>query len=253
MPSLFRSGSALLFLSLTALALPARGEDAANDRALHEKLQAQVRNLTAEIALHPDDDSLYSRRADAHFFLGQFPEALADYDKLAELDPRIIPSHWRRGLALYYVGRYDDSAQQFEKYFEHDKSDRENGIWRFYAQVQQHGLDRARKELLPYTEPDREPLEDVYRMCAGKLTPDDLLRRVEVAAGKVSPEELDKRRFYAELYVGLDYAIRNDTANAVTHLRKATESPWAQTAGYGPRYMWHVARVQLELLTKTVR
>ena len=91
-------------------------------------------------------------------------------DRMVEIDPSVLPLHWRRGLALYYVGRYEDSAKQFERYFEQDKSDRENGIWRFYAQTKQYGIEEARRRLLPYVQPDRAPLPDVYDLCAGKLT-----------------------------------------------------------------------------------
>ncbi len=210
--------------------------------AMLDRFQRDVSQLTELIQSNPDSVSLYSRRGDAHFFLADFPKALADYEKMAELQPRLGPRHWRRGLAWYYVGEWDKSARQFEQYFDTDKVDRENGIWRFYAQTRKLGISQARENLLPYERPDREPLEDVYRLCQGTMTPDELLEKIERA--DLTPGERAKREFYAELYVGLDYALKDEPAKALPHLERALASQWAPQAGYGPHYMWQIARLE---------
>jgi lipoprotein NlpI len=185
------------------------------------ELKARLDAANAAIAADPDDVGARNERGDALFFLGRYGEAVADYDRVLELRPELAPKHWQRGLALYFAGRYDESAKQFERYYEGtagDKSDRENGIWRFYAQVKKDGVDKAREQLLEYTLPDREPLPIVYRMCAGEATPAEVLKSVESA--KVSDDERAKRRFYADLYVGLDATIvRDDRKSAKEHLQ----------------------------------
>ena len=42
--------------------------------------EKQVAELTEQIKQQPDRVGFYSRRADAHFFLGQFDKSVADYE-----------------------------------------------------------------------------------------------------------------------------------------------------------------------------
>ncbi|MBA3313204.1 MAG: tetratricopeptide repeat protein [Planctomycetaceae bacterium] len=211
------------------------------------KLKADLLAANAGVEANPDDVGALAERGDAKFFLGRYDEAIADYDRMLELRPDLGPKHWQRGLALYFAGRYDESAKQFERYYEGatgDKSDRENGIWRFYAQVKQDGVENARKQLLEYRLPDRDPLPIIYRMCAGEISAFDVLKSVEAA--QVPDAEKAKRRFYANLYVGLDAAIvRRDPKSARERLQMAIGNPWPRKAGYGGNFMWHVARLSL--------
>ena len=84
------------------------------------------------------------------------------------------------------------------------------------------------------------------RLFAGKISPDEILKRIEAA--KVDTGEREKRRFYAELYIGLNEFVEGRNDSARDHLRTATASTWSPRAGYGPNYMWHVGRVQYEIL-----
>lgn len=240
-------GCLIVFSACSQTALPEPTRTSPESRQLAPRLDQQIERLTKSIAAAPGDIGLYSQRGDAYFFRGQFAKALADYDQMAVLDPRILPTHWRRGLALYYVGRYEDSAQQFEKSFERDQSDRENGIWRYYAQARQLGLEAARQKLIKYEQSDREPLPDIYRLCEGQLTPADLEQKLAAAASLPEPDRL-QREFYLHLYLGLDAALRNDTATARRHLEAAVADPWSRQASYGTNYMWHIARLQLDQL-----
>lgn len=218
-------------------------EPAAN---IERELKAALADADAAVKANPDDLAALQDRGDVHFFLGQFAEAVRDYDRMLALEPDLGPKHWQRGLALHFAGRYDDAAKQFERYYELDKSDRENGIWRFYAHVEKNGVEAARKALLPYTQPDRAPLPIVYRLCEGKATPEDVLKSV----GDDGPaNEQQKQRFYADLYVGLDAAIvRDEPAAARPLLERAVQNDWPRQAGYGPTYMWHIARLSLARL-----
>lgn len=210
------------------------------------KFNRIIEENTRRIETDGKNEDLYSRRGDAYFFRGKFAEAVADYDKMIELQPDTAPSHWRRGIALFYAGKYEAAAKQFEDYHSFDDIDRENGIWRYFSQRKAFGLEKARQGLLKYKKDDREPFPDVYKLFAGEITPDEILRHV--ATAKIDEAELEKRLFYAELYIGLNEAVegRNDSARA--HLRRAVMNNWGRRAGYGPNFMWHVGRVQFELL-----
>ena len=200
-----------------------------------------MQTLSERIDASPKDDKLYSQRGDARFFLGKFDEAVADYDKMVELKPELDASHWRRGIAYFYVGRYGDAAAQFERYHSFDDVDRENGIWRYLSQAMDKGREEAQKELLRYEKDDREPFPDVYKLFAGEITPERIL--ANIAKAEISERERTKREFYAHLYIGLHLTVLEDDERAMAHLKKAAANTWAPEAGYGPHYMWRVAKL----------
>ena len=215
-------------------------------RNLLKSLQTLLENAAAEVKEKPSSQVGYSKRGDAYFFLGRFSEAVADYDKMIELDESLLDSHWRRGIALFYVGRFEDAAGQFQRYHSFDQIDRENGIWRYLSQHQAFGRSKAHEGLLLYKKDDREPFPAVYRLFAGEISPDQILKEISVA--EISKQEREKRMFYAHLYIGLNYAVENENQLAQKHLAIATSNDWGPVAGYGPTYMWHVARLHEQLL-----
>lgn len=218
--------------------------------AAAEKLQQQLRKQLADveeqILAGNDDLGRRSARGDIRFFLGQFSGAVEDYDQMLKFEPKFESSHWRRGIALFYAGKYRQAATQFEKYHSYDNVDRENGIWRYLCQVRAYGEQHAQRDLLKYEKDDREPFPDVYRLFAGKLKPEQLRQRIQEA--ELARTERRKREFYAELYIGLWQSVHDRNPAAREALHRAVNNTWPQTAGFGPRYMWHVGRVHLELL-----
>lgn len=189
---------------------------------------------------------LLSQRGDVLFFLGDFKKAVADYEKMVDLDPQQGDSHWRRGIARFYAGKSKEAAQQFEAYHSFDDIDRENGIWRYFSQYRAYGPEKAKEGLLKYRKTDREPFPDVYRLFSGDTTPKKILAAIDDA--EISKDEREKRLFYAQLYIGLNHAVEGRDADAIVHLRESTTNSWGRSAGYGPQYMWHVGRVHLDLL-----
>jgi lipoprotein NlpI len=205
---------------------------------LEQVIAAADRALKAK----PKDLEALSRRGDARFFLGRFPEALADYDAMTRVDPSLAKSHWRRGLAAYYAGQWQAAAEQFERCYGEDDVDRENGIWRYFAQRKAHGQDRARRELLKYAKDDRPPLPAVYDLIQGTKSAQDVLASAETGPA----DRRAMRRFYADLYVGLVAALDGDRKTAKKHLAEALRNKWAPRAGYGPRYMWEIALLEYD-------
>jgi lipoprotein NlpI len=246
--------AALLICRLTTAGLFANDDPAADAKAaghpLSEKRRAELKKsserIVAEqskiIAAEPKSVEAYSRRGDAYFFLADFKRAVADYEKMVELNRDLESQHWRRGIAYFYAGRYKDAARQFEIYNTFDMVDRENGIWRFFSQAKAGGVEQARKNLLKYKQDDREPFPDVYKLFAKDVAPEQILKNI--AAAKIDKTEREKRLFYAHLYIGLNHALEGRDKPARVHLRKAVANEWGPEAGYGPRYMWHVGRLQ---------
>ncbi len=100
--------------------------------------------------------------------------------------------------------------------------------------------------MLKYRKTDREPFPDVYRLFSGDTTPKKILAAINNA--EISKDEREKRLFYAQLYIGLNHTVDGRNAEAIVHLRESTANQWGPAGGYGPRYMWHVGRVHLDLL-----
>jgi lipoprotein NlpI len=246
--------SLLIVLLLAGCAAEMADESAAHplperERArITERYQSIVADATRRLAADPRSLELHSQRGDASFFLGKFSAAVADYDQMVKLDPDLDTSHWRRGIAYFYADEHAKAAHQFEIYHTFDNVDRENGIWRFLSQAKAHGLEKAREGLLRYEKDDREPFPAVYRLFAGKTTPEEILGSIRIA--DLDDRERDKRLFYAHLYIGLNHAIEDQPADARRHLREAVANPWGRDpdSGYGPHYMWHVGRVHYERL-----
>jgi lipoprotein NlpI len=214
---------------------------------LSKVLKEKVDQLSQKLG-EPESQqgSLLSQRGDAWFFLGEFKKSVDDYEKMVELDPQQGDSHWRRGIARFYAGKAKEAAQQFEAYHSFDDIDRENGIWRYFSQYRAYGPAKAKEGLLKYRKTDREPFPDVYRLFSGDTTPKEILAGISKA--EISNDERQKRLFYAQLYIGLNHAVEGRDTEAIVHLRESTANRWGPKAGYGPRYMWHVGRVHLDLL-----
>ncbi len=215
-------------------------------KELATSLDEQIAQFTKQLEADPKKVGFYSRRGDAYFFRGRFKESVADYEKMVELDPRLEKSHWRRGIAWFYAGDFKQAAHQFEIYDTFDNIDRENGIWRFFSQAKAYDVKRARKGLLKYKKDDREPFPSVYKLFGETMTPTEIL--AAIAEAKIDKDEREKRLFYAQLYIGLNYDIHGDAKKAKAHLREAVANKWGPTAGYGPSYMWHVGRLHYDKL-----
>jgi len=249
------AGQAFLLL---ACSVACGGEEADTVDVVHpmsEQERATLRaSLTDQLAQNPKpqaDDSgaltTYSKRGDALFFLGRFPEAVAEYREMVSVDSEIDESHWRLGIALFFADQPKAAVAQFEKYHSFDDVDRENGIWRYLSQYRATDGATAKKELLRYEKDDREPFPAVYQLFDDSLTPKEALAMIPES---LPASEREKRLFYTELYIGMHCVVKKQQAQAAKYLALAVGRKWPGSAGFGPNYMWHVGRVQLEALLK---
>ena len=217
---------------------------------MKQDLIKRVNQLSSQIESAPESVQLYSARGDTWFFLGDFHKALADYDEMVELDPAEDRSHWRRGIALFYNRNYEAAAAQFDRYHNFDDVDRENGIWRYLSHFQSKGAAAAAQELLKYDKDDREPFGDVYKLFSSEMTGQEILDKIQAA--QISDSEREKRMFYATLYIGLNEDVNGRKELALKFLKQAAGNTWAPKAGYGPHYMWQVARLHASLIEKSM-
>lgn len=238
------AGLALIALAATRCLAEELPVPAARRAALTAEFTQEVRKLDQAIAASSESVDLYSRRGDSHLFLGHFPQAVADFEKMILLDPSQDAPHWRLGIAYYFNGDFAKSMKQFEKYHAHDGRDRENGIWKFMAQAKFEGIEKARAEMLPYARFDREPFPILYEMFAGRKTDDDLasaMTRNEVRDDKTA-------QFFANYYLGVYEHLLGDDVRAREHIGKALALFPEANKKSGPGYMWQIARLEYDRL-----
>jgi lipoprotein NlpI len=215
-------------------------------QSIRNDAEKTIQAETERLETSPGDEDALSRRGDAHFFLGEFKKAVADFDEMVRNNPMQESSHWRRGIACFYAGEYQRAADQFAKYHSFDNVDRENGIWRYLSQRKQLGLAEARRGLLKYEKDDREPFPDVFKLFAGTIEPREILAHIDAAS--IDDGVREQRKFYADLYIGLNHAVEDRDTEARESLARSTANKWAPRAGYGPKWMWHVGRLNWEQL-----
>ena len=162
-------------------------------------------------------------RAIDDFLSGRVRESVTGFDRVAVLAPDAAPQLWQRGIALYYVGRYDDCRKQFESHRTVNPNDVENPAWHFLCVAHAESAQKARAALLPVGPDQRSPMREIYEMFKGSMTPDAVL-----AAGGQSLSG----RFFAELYVGLYYEATGNKAAGLSHLKAAASEQFASAGGY---------------------
>lgn len=209
---------------------------------LHEALRNHsqaMADFNRALQLNPRHADAYDHRGSEQFKQGRIAESIADFDKAIELDPARERGHWKRGISYYYADRFDEGRKQFEQYQTFDDNDVENAVWRYLCMARSVGVAEAQKDILKIKDDRRVPMMQVHALYAGRLKPEDVLAAAR--AGDSTPEELNARLFYAELYLGLYYEAAGQPAQAAEHLAAAVK----HRIGH---YMWDVARVHAERL-----
>ena len=194
------------------------------------------------------DDKLaeaYDHRGSERFKLGQVKESLADFDRYLELRPEAKNGHWKRGISLYYVGKFEEGRKQFEGYEKVDTNDVENAVWHYLCNARAVGVEKARAAMLKIGKDRRVPMMEVYALYAGKAKPDDVLAAAR--AGEPSKDDLNRRLFYAHLYLGLYYEAEGDKKKAREHITRAADD---YPIGH---YMGDVARVARNALSESAK
>jgi lipoprotein NlpI len=170
-----------------------------------------------------ENPRLVLERAIDDFLSGRVKESIIGFDRVAALAPEAAPQLWQRGIALYYVGRYDDCRKQFESHRTVNPNDVENPAWHFLCVAHAESPQRARAALLQVGPDQRSPMREIYEMFKGTLSPDAVL--------KAGGQSLSAR-FFAELYVGLYYEATGNTSAGVAHLKAAAADEFARAGGY---------------------
>lgn len=200
---------------------------------LDESSKQRVRNLTVRIL---------QARGEQRFRQAQIAEAIADFDRLIQLQPDLEASHWQRGICYYYAGEYGKGARQFELHRTVNPQDVENAAWHFLCVVRapRGSVEVARRRLIPVTRDSRIPMKQIQEMFAGTMTPEEVLRAGQKAGGTA--------KFYTDLYAGLYFEALDRTEESLRLIAQAAANPATRND-----YMGNVARVHVMLRKKSAR
>lgn len=198
-----------------------------------------VQSYDEAISKSPESWELFYLRGRAKFCAHQLKESVADFDRYYEKVPDAQSRQWERGIALYYVERFQDGADQFELYQTYHDNDVENATWRYLCVARAKSVEDAKKTLLPIRNDRRPPMMDIYELYRGNRKPEEVLD----IARKLEPNSRDYLwgNYYAELYVGLWYEVQGNKDLAKKHIAAAKKFKI-------PHYMWNVSDVHLKLL-----
>ena len=174
-----------------------------------------------------DPRSILDRAVD-DFSSGRLTDAAAGFDEVAALVPSVAPQLWQRGIALYYVGRFEDCRRMFESHRTVNPNDVENAAWHFLCVARSESPSAARMALLPVGPDGRAPMTEIYQMFEGSLTPAEVLTAGEGLMGGAR----DRAIFYAHMYVGLYYEAVGNEAGAREHILAASAAEYARSGGY---------------------
>lgn len=199
-----------------------------------------IADLDRLLQIDPNRADAFDQRGSQQFMLGNVDASIRDFDRYLQLKPDQEPWHWKRGISYYYAGRYAEGRKQFEGYQTVDDNDVENAVWRCLCMARAGDLASARRDMLKIKQDPRVPMMQIYALFAGKATPEDVLAAAR--AGSPAADTLNARLFYAHLYLGLYYEVAGDAAGALQHLTKAAEE---HKIGH---YMWNVADVHARRL-----
>jgi lipoprotein NlpI len=203
----------------------------------YEEAVKTLRDLAKKM---PDSPEVFDMLGTAELMVGQVAESCRAFDRQIRLRPVDGPGHWRRGISLYYAGRYAEGQKQFEDYQSVDGNDVENTVWKLMCQTRAPGqsLEKAQKEMLPIGLDRRIPMMKVLDLFAGKAKPGE----VEQLAQKTDGPQADSAKFYGNLYLGLWEDLQGHSDVAAAYLEKASKGTG------GSEYMRDVGKVHLMLL-----
>ena len=188
--------------------------------------------------------SLRHLRAEVYFRLQRFEASVEDYNVAAMLgEPHDESSCWERGLAFYYLGKFREGAEQFERYHDVGALDIENGIWRLLCMAEVSGLEAAREEMLEYRDRVRPPFPALLDLYLGKGSPEAVI--AQATRDVLRGEERKHNLFYGHYYLGKYYEIIGAPKKALEAVQEALR----YDVGH---FMYACAEIDLERLKKRV-
>ena len=238
------------FLITSAHSLPGQESDAANEPTSFElrtraiaalnrgDTKIALESANALIAIDSDQPGSMLLAADVFLRCGQSKQAIQWFDRYLETSPTSLPRLWQRGIALYFAGKYEEGARQFEVHRKVNPNDVENAAWHFLCVAKSRSMETARRLVLPAPNDPRIPMEEVLTMLRSGDTASFKARMESVAKNPAVSQQAD---FYGNFYLGLYADAEGDLDLALQLLGQSAD-------GAPHHYMGDVARVYVQYL-----
>ncbi len=203
-------------------------------------LEQKLSHWDQHISGNRQDYKAYVQRGMVRFQLAKIDDSIADFDCAEELEPKITPYLWQRGLSYYYAARYQEGAKQFEIDLTVNRHDAEETIWQYLCLAKylgvaeaQKAMGKARAERIAFSQNDsRLIMCQISSFYAGDCTAEEL------AAGN---QQGKRGNFYTHLYLGLYYEVAGDLEQGQRYIVKAAKDFAIAD------YMWYLACVHQQL------
>ena len=175
---------------------------------------------TKILEAEPEDLGIYVARGEMNYMAGNMAESVADFDNIIELEPTLKPRLWQRGLALYYVERFAEAAEQFESHRTFNAQDVENAVWHFACKARGENLEAAQESLIPIERDPRVPMMEIHKLYSGKMDVADVIKAAQ-GDGTVGKRNVAQHTFYAHFYCGLYYESIGDHEKCLEQMELA--------------------------------
>ncbi len=169
----------------------------------------------------PDDAEVYNLRGLAYKDLGQYDLAVADHTNALTIRPVWAFATRNRARALFFMGRYRDSATDFEAAFDIEK-DPYTSLWRFMAMTRSNQSDLGLRNLRTETRRLRQDAwpAPIVNMFLGELTPNEL---VQLARDPQDPQRAAGLATEAMFYIGQMFLMQGDAKQASAFFERTIE------------------------------
>ncbi|MEM6778490.1 MAG: tetratricopeptide repeat protein [Planctomycetota bacterium] len=206
-------------------------------RAMEQERFTEAQLIAAELTEAPSSPRVRLLAADRLLRSGDAKAAVEQFDFYADLRPEQGPYLWQRGIALYFVGRFEDGVEQFKIHREVNSKDVENAAWHFLCLAKLESPEKARQLVLPAPDDPRPTMKEILEMLRTGNT-SNVSDRMKECEGQ--PDE-GVAAFYGNFYLGLH-------ADALGQRKEATKFMGRAAAKAPMGYMGDIARVYLEFL-----
>jgi len=99
-------------------------KNAGNKAFIKKNYEQAIQRYTEGIEINPDH-TLYSNRSACFIQLGQWENALEDAHKCLELKEDFAKGYFRKGVALFELGRYEDAVEALKEAYDLEPEDAE--------------------------------------------------------------------------------------------------------------------------------
>lgn len=189
---------------------------------------SQFSHGNPRLSIRQEHPLTYIKRGMSRLKALQLDAALEDFNRAEQLDPKLAPYLWQRGIVYYLMEKWVEGARQFQLDLTVNPNDLEESIWHFLCIARLEKPSRAREKRLSVSGDPRRIMRQIDAFYAGECS--DVM---VLAVGEVGGQ---RGQFYSHLYLGLYEEAIAASERSRYYITKAV-SDYAIAD-----YMWYVAR-----------